>query len=118
MGKRMSQETELRGSATKNGSTPSVTGNTNKLATRNAQQIQDATRIQIESLSDTVSSQMLDAVIERSAEKLALGTLQRADGVVEGAISHLQDFLPKLLKKDDLMVESELDQFLVLTEAA
>ena len=110
--------TEAEKEAQKQGqtSTPRQT-NTNKLITRNAEQIQDATRVQIESLTDAMSGQMVDAVISRAAEKVALGTLQRTDNVIEGAIGHLQSFLPRLLKKDDLMVESEFDKFM-MNEAA
>jgi hypothetical protein len=87
------------------------------LTARNAEQIQDATRVQIESLTDAMQSQMVDAVVSRAAEKVALGTLQRTDEVVEKAIGHLQSFLPRLLEKDQLMVESEFDKFM-MNEAA
>ena len=110
--------TEAEKEAQKQGQTSSPRQtNTNKLITRNAEQIQDATRVQIESLTDAMQSRMVDAVVSRAAEKVALGTLQRTDEVVEKAIGHLQSFLPRLLEKDQLMVVSEFDKFM-MNEAA
>ena len=112
------QEEELKGSASKTaGKAVVTTSESDKLVTRNAQQIQDATRVQIESLTDAMQGQMVDAVITRAAEKVALGTLQRTDEVIEGAIGHLQSFLPRLLEKNELMVESEFEKFMALEAA-
>lgn len=116
MGKTMSTETELKGSASKIGSKP-VEYSDPDIVTRDATQIQAATRANLESMSSYVATQLNEAVVTRSSEKLALFAIQNSDQVVEGAIKHLQSFLPKILATNPLMFERELDR-LMGTEAA
>jgi hypothetical protein len=118
MGKRMSQETEteLRGSATKNGQ-QTQSSEPDKIIIRDASQIQAATRTELESLSSYVADQLNEAVVTRSAEKLALHAVQNSDRIVTKAIGHLQSFLPKILEPNPLMFENELE-ILMGSEAA
>jgi hypothetical protein len=119
MGTRMPQEaeTELRGSATKN-SQQAPEPELNKITIRTPEQIQTATRKELESLSDIASEQFFEAVKTRTEEKLAYRILNGADTIAKGASAKVLDFLPKVLNPENLMGDSELDQFLALVEAA
>lgn len=104
------QDQELKGSASKNaGKEVEVNTQHKEIVTRNADQIQAATRDQLESLSDYVAERLSEAVVTRSSEKLALHAIQSSDRVVQGAIGHLQSFLPKVLEPNPLMFENELE---------
>jgi hypothetical protein len=83
-----------------------------EMVTRDATQIQAATRDQLESLSDYVAEQLNEAVVTRSSEKLALHAIQNSDRVVKKAIGHLESFLPKILEPNPLMFENELEQLM------
>lgn len=108
-------EQELRGSATKNGQAPVA----DKIVLRTGEQIQTATRKELEALSDVASEQFIEAVETRTIEKLAYKILDRSDVIAKGASEKVLGFLPKLLNTDALMEsESELDRFLPLIEAA
>jgi hypothetical protein len=90
----------------------------NKITIRTPEQIQNATRKELESLSDIASDQFFEAVKTRTEEKLAYRVLNGADAIAQGASAKVLDFLPKILNTEDLMGDSELDQFLALVEAA
>lgn len=90
-----------------------------KIVLRSPEQIQSATRKELEALSDVASEQFIEALETRTIEKLAYKILDRSDVIAKGASDKVLDFLPKLLNTNALMEEeSELDRFLALTEAA
>lgn len=99
-------------------SSPSTPNTSQKMVIRTPEQIQGATRKELESLSDVASDQFFEAVKTRTEEKLAYKILNGADAIAQGASNKVLDFLPKVLTPENLMVDSELDQFLALIEAA
>lgn len=111
--------TDQEKEALKQGQAASSQKTENKITLRTAEQIQSATRKELEALSDVASEQFIEALETRTIEKLAYKILDRSDAIAKGASGKVLDFLPKLLNTDALMEEeSELDQFLALTEAA
>ncbi len=109
------KEALKQGQAASNSNTNSKA---DKIVVRTPEQIQKATRKELESLSDIASDQFFEAVKTRTEEKLAYRTLNGADTIAQGASTKVLDFLPKVLNPETLMGDSELDQFLTLIEAA
>lgn len=119
MGKTMQDEQELKGSASKTAGKSVEATPQNAVVLRSPEQIQTATRKELEALSDVASEQFIEALETRTIEKLAYKILDRSDVIAKGASDKVLDFLPKLLNTNALMEEeSELDRFLALTEAA
>lgn len=104
-------------SASNKASNPSQSDN-HTITIRTPEQIQNATRKELESLSDIASEQFFEAVKTRTEEKLAYRILNGADTIAQGASAKVLDFLPKVLNPENLMGDSELDRFLALVEAA
>jgi hypothetical protein len=104
-------------SASNKASNPSQS-NSHTITIRTPEQIQSATRKELEALSDVASDQFYEAVKTRTEEKLAYRILNGADTIAQGASAKVLDFLPKVLNPENLMEETELDRFLALVEAA
>ena len=114
----LEKEAMRQGQESTKNSQPSQASEQNKITIRTPEQIQNATRKELESLSDIASDQFFEAVKTRTEEKLAYRVLNGADAIAQGASAKVLDFLPKILNTEDLMGDSELDQFLALVEAA
>lgn len=113
------REAVKQGQAATNTKTSNKVPAPDKLVLRTPDQIQKATKIELEALSDVASDQFIAALETRTIEKLAYKILDRSDVIAKGASDKVLDFLPKLLNANALMEEeSELDQFMALTEAA
>lgn len=102
MGKRMSattNETELRGSATKNGQAPVIE---DAIEVLSPEQVQSQTRTQMLSASKAIADPLTSPLARMVHDQLAYNVLQKLPTIMEEAGSTLRDFMSGALSNDNL----------------
>lgn len=108
MGKTMSQETELRGSATKN-SAPLPTDNSSAIT---PEKLQADTRNMMQTTSQAIANELTSPVAQMISDQLAVNILRKVPEIVQYTGDNITGFLNGALNTENLMGANPLTPYL------